>query len=262
MTKLKTGAIQNLSFGQMSPTVMGGNRRIGGGYELINTADQDVFVKTVPVMADALRDRRGEPLREMLVMRNIPAGSTVALPMRIKLHRQTPPGDYAVAVMLGDERQEFTVQVQEHRQIRLDMSQLILEGKPKAKLTQPIGLTNLGNVPFKIGKLGAVILEESGGVCRGFQASLRAAGSEGYEPFLDALVAELANTRVDMLRVRLPGGATEIAPGETRSIPLEFHLPGDLKPGRRYFGQLDLDSEVINLQVITQGKSSDTPETT
>lgn len=260
MRKLKTGAVENLSFGQLLPVAMGADRRLSGSYELINNTDQDVFVRTVPVSAQDLCDRRGEQIREMPVMRNIPAGSMVSLPMRLRLHRQTPPGQYTVAAMLGDECREFEVQVQERRQIRLDPFQIILEGEPKAKLTQPVGLTNLGNVPFAVGKLGAVILEESGGVCRGVQASLRATGSEGYEPFLNALVAELASTRVDMLRVRLLEGPTEIAPGETRAIPLEFHLPGDLKPGRRYFGQLELGTGAINLQVTALGQPPDYPQ--
>ena len=260
MTKLRTGTIQNLSFGKTLPIVIEGNQRIAGAYQLINTTDQDVFVRTVPVLANDLRGRLGAAIREMRVMRTIPAGSVVSVPMRLKLHRQTPPGEYTVTAMLGDERREFLVEVKERCQIRLDSSQLTLVGEPNAKLTQLIGLTNLGNVPFKIGKLGAVILEELGGVCRGVQASLRSTGTQGYESFLNALVAELASTRVDMLRVRLSSeGLTEIPPGETRSISLEFHLPRDLKLGRRYFGQLNLGTQVINLHVTVQGKSPEPP---
>jgi hypothetical protein len=256
MARLRTETLQHLSFGRQtsSSLVMGGGCRVAGACELVNTSDQDTFVRTVPVLATNLRDRLGAPIRDMPVMRTIPSGSTVSLPMRLKLHRQTPPGEYTVAVMLGDDRQEFVVQVPERRRLRLLQSQLTLLGEPRAKLTQPLGLTNQGNVPIAVGKLGAVILEELDGVCRSFQASLRGAGNKGYEPFLDALVAELASTRVDMLRVRLLDNGGEIAPGETRSLPLEFHLPGDLKPGRRYFGQLNVGPQVVALQVTTLGQ--------
>ncbi|MGF1520460.1 MAG: hypothetical protein ACFCVB_22055 [Nodosilinea sp.] len=260
MTRLRNEALQYLSWGGQtsSPLVMGGGCRVAGACELVNASDQDMFVRSVPVLATDLRDRLGAPIRAMPVMRTIPAGSTVSLPMRLKLHRQTPPGEYTVAVRLGGDRQEFVVQVPERRRLRLAQSQLALVGEPKAKLTQPLGLTNLGNVPLAVGKLGAVILEESGGVCRSVQSSLRGAGNKGYEPFLDALVAELASTRVDMLRVRLLDDGGDLAPGETRALPLEFHLPGDLKPGRRYFGQLNIGPQAVALQVTTLGQDPET----
>ncbi len=259
MARLKTEAMSNLTWGNPLPLVMGQGRRAVGVCEVVNPTDRDVFVRQVPVWSDQLRDRHGAPLRDISLMRMVPAGSTVSLPLRLRLHPQTPPGEYTVAIMLGDERREVQVQVPERRQMRLATTRLSLVGEPRARLVQPLGISNQGNVPLQIGRLGAVILEESGGLCRSVQTSLRSSGDKGYQPFLDHLVAEFAQTRVDMLRVRLLEEVDSIAPGETRTLPLEFHLPSDLRPGRRYFGRLDMEDQTIQIQVTAQGRAVDSP---
>lgn len=261
MARLRaTEATSNLSWGKTPPLVMGGGRRAMGVCEVVNPTDRDVFVRKVPVWSDQLCDRHGAPLREVSLMRTIPAGSTASLPLHLRLHPQTPPGEYTVAVMLGEDRREVQVQVPERCQMRLATTRLSLMGEPRAKLVQSLGVTNQGNIPLPIGRLGAIILEEAGGLCRSVQTSLRSSGDQGYQPFLDHLVAEFAKTRVEMLRVRLLEGVATIAPGVTCTLPLEFHLPSDLKPGRRYFGRLDLGDQTLQVQVTAQGQTADSPE--
>lgn len=256
MARLGANPINGLSFGETPIALAGSPRRLSGTCEMRNTSDADVFLWTVPVVNSQLRDRSGATLRDIPVMRAIPAGGAAVFPLRLKLDPLTPPGEYALTLALGDERKEVIVQVPEHQQLRIEPLQINLVGEPKAKLTQSFVVTNRGNVSVTLQKLGAVILEEDGGVCRSVQASLRAKGNDGYEPFLDALVAELATTRVDMLRVGVPDDTPAILPGESRSVTLDFHLPGDLTPGRRYFGQLAIASYVLNVQVTALAKST------
>lgn len=259
MARLRTEAMSSLSWGSTPSLVMGAGRRAIGVCEVVNPTDRDIFIRQVPMWSDQLRDRNGAPLRKVSLMRTVPAGSTVSLPMRLKLHPQTPPGEYTVAVMLGNERREMQVQVPERQQLRLATTRLSLVGEPRARVVQPLEIANRGNVPLQIGRLGSVILEESGGLCRSVQTSLRSSGDQGYQPFLDKLVAEFAQTRVDMLRVRLLEAVDAIAPGETRTLPLEFHFPPDLKPGRRYFGRLDLRNHTVQIQLTAQGRTTDSP---
>ncbi len=259
MTSIGNETGKGLSFGSVSAMLCGNARRVAGSCEMINTSDQDVFLWTVPVINSELRDVFGATVREVPIMRAIPAGGSATFPLRLKLDGLTPPGEYAITLALGEEQKEFVVQVPESTRIKIEPSQLTLIGELKAKIAKTLVVTNLGNVGFTVGKLGAVILEEDGGVCRSVQSSLRSQGAKGYQSFLDALVAELATTRVDMLRVGVPDDTPEIPPGESQMITLEFHLPGDLTAGRSYFGQLAIENTGIDLQVRALGSKNGTP---
>lgn len=249
-------SLKHVTFGKMPTILAGGARRVAGACEMQNSSQDDVFLWAVPAKSSTLRDPFGAVISEIPVMQTIPAGGSISLPLQLKLSRQTPPGEHTITLMLGDEERQMVVHVAENMQLRVEPAMVRLVGAAKAKLSKTLVVTNLGNVSAAIDRLGAVILEEDGGMCRSVQASLRAKGAEGYEPFLDALVAELATTRVDMLRVGVPDDVSEIPPGESRSIALEFHLPGDLTPGRRYFGQLAIGSGVIDVQVTAQTKQT------
>ncbi len=241
--------LNRLTFGAASAQLCGSTRRVAGSCEMVNTSDQDIFLWEVPVVNSDLRDPFGSTIRKIPIMRAIPAGQSITLPLRLKLDSLTPPGEYVMTLALGESQKEFVVQIPEQTRLRIEPSRLILAGEPKAKITQTVVVTNLGNVRFALSRLGAVILEEDGGICRSVQSSLRSKGSEGYQAFLDALVAELATTRVDMLRVGMADDAPGVDPGESQAISLEFHLPGDITPGRSYFGFLSIENTGIDLQV-------------
>jgi hypothetical protein len=74
-----------------------------------------------------------------------------------------------------------------------------------------------------------VRIEERGALCRSLDAALRAAGEQGHQAFLDEVVKEIAQTRVDLLRLTV-GDVTPIAPGETRTVA----LPPPVSTARRH----------------------------
>ena len=249
MTTTGTRAQEAFFFGEPPVILYGDPQRVSGHLELNNLSEEDLPLSTISIIDSDVRGSSGTVLEEIYVARTIPGSGSVKIPVRLKLHSTTPPGEYRQTLSIGSSRKELIIKVNELKQIKIQPSQLSLEGEPNARITKTLLMSNLGNIDLSINRLGAVILEDESAFCRSLQTSLRSKAQEGYQPFLDALVAELAEARVDMLRVRVADREMAIPAGETSEVTLEFQLPGDLKPGRNYLGSLTVHNKTIGIQV-------------
>jgi hypothetical protein len=191
----------------------------------------------------------------------VPVASTVApgdsarLPVRLRLDPHTPPGRREVEVVVGDARTTAVLEVAEHARLRITPPAVAVAGAPGAAVTARVVMSNRGNVPVPLDRLGAVTLDEDGGVCRSLDGALRAEGEKGFQAVLDEAVRRVAGTRVDQLRVRA-GDPSALEPGETRAVDLELRLPPDMTAGRTYSGMLRLVGASLLVQVTAEGAPS------
>ena len=89
------------------------------------------------------------------------------------------------------------MEVAEHPRVRISPPAVAVRGAPGATVTARVVVANLGNVPVPLDRLGAVTLDEDGGVCRSLEGALRAEGERGAQAVLDEAVRRIAGTRVD-----------------------------------------------------------------
>jgi hypothetical protein len=243
------------------PVLAGTPRRVRGHLELENAGRADVLITSLEVADGGLGLLDGARPGSIPVRLAVPAGRSARVPVRLRLDRTTPPGRHEIEISAGGMRTAAAVDVAEHPRARISPPSLALRGAPGATLKEAIVVANLGNVPIPLDRLGAVTLEESGGVCRSLESALREEGERGYQAFLDRAVKEIAETRVDRMRVRA-GDATAVQPGETRTVELELRLPPDLRPGRRYAGLLTLVGASLLVEVTAEGGTEEGGEPT
>jgi hypothetical protein len=247
-------ACELLTLGDTPCTLSGTPKKVSGYLEVRNPSDETLPLSTLLLEESDLRGSSGIPIRELYIGRTIASREATNVPIRLSLDRTTAPGEYRQTVLLGNTRQELIIQVAEFQQMDISPKQVVLEGSPRERITQTFLVSNQGNVPITLNQTEGVVLEEREMTCKALQTSLRNRGQEGFLAFLDGVVQELANARVDLLRTRIVDKPITILPGESsRNITLEFHLPGNLRNGRRYLGLLPIFNKSVNLKITATG---------
>ena len=219
----------------------GSPRRVTGHVEVENRGAEALVVRSVEVAGAGT----------VPVASTVAPGESARVRVRLRLDPHTPPGRREVEVVVGDARTTAVVEVAEHPRVRISPPAVAVRGAPGATVTARVVLANLGNVPVPLDRLGAVTLDEDGGVCRSLEGALRAEGERGAQAVLDEAVRRVAGTRVDHMRVRAADPAP-VEPGETRAVDLELHLPPDMSAGRTYSGMLRLVGASLLVQVTAE----------
>lgn len=234
------------------PILAGAPRRVSGHLEIENAGDADVLLTSVEVVETGLRLRSATDPVSVPLLCVLPAGRSTRVPLRLRLDRTTPPGRHEMTISAGGAITTVVVDVAAQPRARISPPAIALRGAPGATLTQGIVVSNLGNVPIPLDRLGAVRIEERGAVCRSLGAALNAEGEHGVQAFLDQAVREMAQTRVDMMRLRV-GDTAPLDPGQTRAVELELRLPADLHPGLTYAGLIRIVDASLGVEVTALG---------
>ncbi len=219
----------------------GSPRRVTGHVEVENRGDEELVVRAVEVAGAGT----------VPVVTSVAPGDSTRVRVRLRLDPHTPPGRTEVEVVVGDARTTAVLEVAEHPRVRITPPAVAVSAPPGATVTTRVVVANLGNVTVPLDRLGAVTLDEDGGVCRSLDGALRAAGEKGYQAVLDEAVRRVAGTRVDQLRVRA-ADPSPVEPGQTRAVDLELRLPADMSAGRTYSGMLRLVGASLLVQVTAE----------
>ena len=233
-------------------------RRVSGHVEVENGGEDDLVLRALEVSGAPLGPGAAGG-RVVPLLSTVPAGGTTRVPVRLRLDPCTPPGRHEVDVTVGGARTTAVVEVAEHPRARISPAELTTRGTPGTSVTARVVIANLGNVPVPLDRLGAVTIEERGGVCRSLEGALRAEGERGHQAVLDEAVRRIARTRVDQMRVRA-ADPRAVEPGETRAVDLELHLPAGMAAGRTYTGLLRLVGASLLVDVTADGAAPDEPD--
>jgi hypothetical protein len=184
----------------------------------------------------------------------IPSESTVHVPVRFALPPGTAPATYEAVFDIGGEPHSVELQVLPDERLDIAAPEPAMTGAAGEAVRCELLFSNRGNVPLTLDVLGGVVLEDLEPTCLAVDralAAVRALAEEkdAHRVFLDRLVKDYADRQPGLVRVRVAEGPVTLEPGDARTLAVEFHLPGNLPPGRRYQGLLEYGTGRARLRI-------------
>lgn len=216
---------------------------ITGELELRNPSDERVKVRAL-AMAGAAGTKAGPakgagpafgPLK---LAARLDPGSSSRVRAHLRVDRFTPPGRYDTRVEVGGQALDAVVHVFERDSVRAQPRPVRLRGLAGETVSQPMVVTNQGNVSHALPDAGQVFVGEKDWFGRSLVYALREVSEEdGHEQYLDRLLQEFRATLPAPARLKVEADVTELAPGATAEVRLEVVLPEGLVKGRSYVGR-------------------------
>ena len=249
------------------PLILSGPpRKIRGKIEIANNGSQRVRVRDASIHSPTKKTRKGTtvmPGPQRLVPVVLRPGHTRRVPLSLALDPHTPPGEYQAELTIGDRIKPVTLNVVENIELNISPGRFVLANEAGATVTRRVVLTNQGNVPLKIGEIGAVPLDDDLIVCRTLRAALKAVDEDREkktekeeEPTLSDYVAEIFHQakiildKAGNLRVHNKTGEVTIPPGGSTAIDLEIRLPDTLEKRTRYFGTAAIYTSQLTFVIV------------
>jgi hypothetical protein len=181
------------------------------------------------------------------------------VPIEVVLDPATPPGSYTGQLSCGSQKVDLVINVVENWDLRIVPQKVTITGGVNETAALRILITNLGNSEFTVPSPVSLHLKHDLDVERHLNTALRAAGTEGYERFLDRFVLELAGDAVGDAIVQFKPEGAKFRPGETKPVELEIRLPDDLQSSGMYRGIIRLMNARLVLEVKCIGKNKAPP---
>jgi hypothetical protein len=174
----------------------------------------------------------------------VPPGDARRVAISASIDRFTPPGTHEVEVVVDGVRRRAIVQVVEEVALSLSEREIVVVASPGEEQVRHLAMSNLGNVPLELGRVGPVPLGEDHPRPTLLQRL-------GVLP-LDEVALVIRTERIpeaapeEALR-EAPAGAgapptvsirldppVSLAPGETAASRWIVTVDGDLRPGVRH----------------------------
>lgn len=227
-------------------------RALTGTIPLVNSGADKQKIRSVAVSAGDLMGAAGLPLREFPFYAKLGPGEQANIAGRMMLDRRTPPGNYDVSITVGSRTLPATVYVTEVVDLRIQPRQItILAGSPSS-YTRKFIFENLGNVDLPIGARCEVPLFESFDLVSSMVLGLHKAEKASVESMVKGFLQEWSELQAGTLVITRD--AKILRPGQKLAIDVEFQLPPELKPVRRYHTNLQLYNAPVSVDIYTTAK--------
>lgn len=221
-----------------------------GEVALENRSDEHLKVRRVATTAGA-----GLVVGDVRLAARLEPGTAARVPARLRVDAHTPAGRYTTNLEVDGHTVEAEVLVFERDAVEIQPRPLYLRGVAGETVSQPLVVTNRGNVAHTIPPAGSVHLGEKDWFGRSMVFALRETGEEeGHAAYLDRLFQEFRTTLPAPARLKVTSaGGDELAPGTTMELALEVVLPEGLVKGRRYVGRTTFLGAGLGLTVDCVG---------
>lgn len=266
MPRQRTIDPQAIEIPENGPIVLVGQpASLRGDLYLRNSSPERVVLRKLPLASGeqvaALRSARpGFAPAVRLSPGIIRPGHTGPVSLSVSLDPYTPPGEYHAEMDMAGRMVPVVMRVTERVDLRISPAELVIENRPDQTFQKQIVVTNTGNVPLTIGKLGSVFLDDELLICRTLRAAAAAVGDDlrPLEEYLARILLEAKHVAESsgILRVHSKAENEILQPGEVRPIDLEIRVPAALDRRGRYRGVLALYTANLTFLIVpTSGPS-------
>ena len=235
--------------------------KLTGQIDLQNTGDASVVLRDAGLHdpSGVLRAPLGRQSFSPLVVR---AHQQQRGAVSIALDSTTPPGEYHAEIEVAGGTRPVVLHVTESIDLTVHPQSLVVLNQ-RAAQRRRIVVTNQGNVPFAIGDLGYVDLENDllpersrltlEPVTRGAPSAAREV--EG-PVFVLVSLAPADAFRERGLSIRAHGPAVAVTPGQTAVVDLDITVQAELPPNSRYRGRAALLTRDLEFVVVSSAAAA------
>ncbi|MBI3015730.1 MAG: hypothetical protein HYY65_11895 [Candidatus Tectomicrobia bacterium] len=225
-----------------------------GDLELINASDEKVKVRAIGATGHKGEALAVRGLQEVRLAARLAPRDRARVRAHFFVDPYTPPGKYTAELACGEQREQVVVHVLEKLDVRVAPERLQFRGVAGQVFSQPLVITNRGNVTHTVPELALVHLEERDWFGRSLVYALRQTEEgESHQAYLDRLLREIRATDIRPARVTFHANPREIRPGETREVHAEITLPEKLIKGRTYVRAIPFMSTDLYFEVECNG---------
>jgi hypothetical protein len=204
--------------------------------QLLSAPDIDLANAEIEVGADLAGAARVERSPPRLRRRRPASGRP---PLRIRIDRATPPGEYDAVLLSGDTRHAVRITVEAAPRLHATPAGLRFAGAPGDEAVARIVLANTGNVAIDIPKLTSVGVYDDDGVEEAFAQTYRLE-TDDPTALVGHLLHKLREGHGGLMKIQIDG-AGPLPPGTSRELSLRAELAPKLRPGHSYHGVWSLD---------------------
>jgi hypothetical protein len=204
----------------------------------------DVHLEASPDLASAARVERTPP---RLRRRRAASGRP---PLRIRIDRATPPGDYDAVVLAGGIRYPARITVEAAPRLHATPASLRFDGAPGDGAVTRLMLANTGNVAIDIPKLTSVGVYDDDGVEQAFAQTYRLE-TDDPTALVGHLIHKLREGHGGLMKIEIDG-AGPLEAGTSRQLSLRAELAPKLRPGHSYHGVWSLDPLQVAVAVTVR----------
>lgn len=154
--------------------------------------------------------------------------------IRIRLPKSTPPGAYEAELEINGAKHPITIQVDPLERLSVRPLNGVFEGKPGAKASFEVTLSNVGNTDILIPDTGALGVYDDKGLENAFASTYRQ-DTDKPEKLLSHWMLKLREGYGGLLKLRISGSGV-LQPQAQRTLTLETNIPEKMKPGHSYHG--------------------------
>jgi hypothetical protein len=257
--------------GTRQVVLTGRGGRLRGEITLANDGKQSVTVDTVVVEAKLPQVRGVEQTAAIAgwIVRDLAPGTVQRATVAAALDPLTPPGVYEGEIVVAGVRQPVTLVVTEQIALSVSEPELVVTPGDDDGAARRMVITNRGNVPLPVSRLGPVDL----GVDRPRPTLLQRLGLKPFEerdPRDDRCDDRQRSTEEDRAREDEPPATVTarmrdpivVDPGETVATEWLVSVDGTLRPGVRYRAVAPLYTTDIDLVVAPAQERAPAPPAT
>jgi hypothetical protein len=227
-------------------------KSLTGTIPLINSGADKQKIRSIAVSGGDLLGATGLPLREFSFYVKLSPGEQANISGKIMLDRRTQPGSYDIAITVGSRTLPATVYVTEVIDLKLQPHQVTILAGSASSYTRKIIFENSGNVDLPIGAECEVSLFEPFDLVSSMLIGLHKADKVSAESMVKGFLREWSELSVGSLVIKREPKV--LRPGQKVAIDVEFQLPPDLKPIRRYHTNVQLYNAPLSVDIYTTAK--------
>jgi hypothetical protein len=246
-------AIQLAGPGDARLFFSGPPKSLTGTIPLINSGADKQKIRSIAVSGGDLLGAAGLPLREFSFYAKLSPGEQANISGKIMLDRRTQPGSYDVALTVGSRTLPATVHVTEVIDLKIQPRQITILAGSASSYSRQIILENSGNVDLPIGAQCEVPLFEPFDLVTSMLIGLQKADKVSAESMVKGFLQEWSELPAGTLVIKREPKI--LRPGQKVAIDVEFQLPSDLKPIRRYHTNVELYNAHLSVDIYTTAKA-------